>query len=290
MMQLVFANRWGNAMLRDQFVAVTLLFAISMPATAQLTGTYGNWDASTPGATPATSWDDTAGPAFDWNLVNSPTLNNAIMSQTNITSAYEFNGSNTRGNSGANYAGTQSDHTFEFWFRPTDLVGNELVWEIGGTGDGSSLRLEGSNLLFRSKDDGDIVETSADLTDIFTGDFIQAAVEVDMNLNEARLYVNGQFESSDSDAGWGDFAGGDPNNVGGPSGQIGGQPPGGPGFFEGDIAIIRGFDSLLGPDDILANYNALAPAAAVPEPSSVLIWSLVAMGLVAGYRRRRGRK
>ena len=86
------------------------------------------------------------------------------------------------------------------------------------------------------------------------------------------------------------WTGSDGNGLAGPNNLIGGEGGfdfTGYGNFAGEIAIYRWYRSALTADQILQNYNAVAVAAPVPEPST---WVLMIVGLAAlaglGLRRR----
>ena len=175
--------------------------------------------------------------------------------------------------------------------RPNDLSGDEIIWEAGGTTDGASIRLEDSTLAVRAIDNGtEVVEASTNISSIFSdGEFMQIVAEIDLTLDEIRLYVDGQLQDTGTTTDdLSDYAGTDTNRLGSFGNTIGGAPVGTFDFFDSDIAIMRFYeDNLLGPDAIAANFQALL-AAEVPEPTSIAIWTLLGLGLAAMvfYRRR----
>jgi len=271
----------------------TVIYVAILGATfaqAQVVGSVFNFDASDDTTATASSWDDNqpAGANASWSLSGPTRVTGINDGKTKITAAYTFDGSDSATMT-ASWPNTQSDATFEMWIRPTDLTGNEVILDVGGNTDGSSLRLEGGNLIWRSKDNANIAEASADISGLFTpGEFLQAAVEVDLG-NEVRLFVDGVEVADGTNGSFGDFAGSDDNALGNNANQIGGNPPGSFSGFDGDIAILRFSDSLLGATAIEENFDALLQP--VPEPASIAIWSLIGIGLAGfGYLRSRRRK
>lgn len=241
----------------------------------------GTWEESN-GITPM---DGAVGAGVSHQSVNS--------SSTKIKSAYNFTGAG-----GVQFANnfedglpddiTNSSATFEVWLRPSDLSGNEVVLDAGGTTDGSSFTLAGSNLQLKVADSGTTQTLTADLSGADLSDFIQAVGVVDLDNNSASLYLDGELVASGAYAG-ADWAG---TNDGGLGDIFGGQLGGdlaGFGAFDGDIASFRFFSSALSAQDIQDLFDA--QQAAVPEPASVVIWSLLGLALTGfGYRRFRRKK
>ena len=72
-----------------------------------------------------------------------------------LSKAYAFNASRATANDfqqGLSGDASTQDATFEFVFRPGDYVGDHVIFETGGTGDGLGLVLLGDLLEFRAQD------------------------------------------------------------------------------------------------------------------------------------------
>ena len=140
---------------------------------------------------------------------------------------------------------TNQPVSFELVFRPGDLVGNHLLFETGGNGDGSGLVLNGANLEYRAQD------ANSDAQRIFLSHTFVAGDEANFQhvvatiqngaagINEGILYINGnevdRFAATGSVIDW---AGGDNSGLGRLNS---GTSAGLTGFatFTGDIAILR---------------------------------------------------
>ncbi len=229
---------------------------------------------------------------LDWQFgpgAAAPVLDNAVSSaKTTITSAYAFDGSDTATFT-TDWPNSMSNATIEMWIRPNDFVGNKVLLELGGTTDGSSFRLEGGTLYYNVVDNTtNTAEAMTDISGHTNGDFIQIVGEVDLVNDLIKLYVDGMLADTAVASGdIADYAGTDINGLGSIGNAIGGSSSIGTGFsgFDGDIAIVRFSNSLLGPQAIEDNFNALF----VPEPTSIALWVLLgAVGFL--YARRRMRR
>lgn len=278
------------------FSIFCFVLSATLPCFAQTPGSVADWDAANnPATDPTTDWEDSVNSVanLDWQFgggAAQPTLNNGVVSsKTTIASTYSFDGNDTA-TMGTDWPGSNADATIEMWIRPNDLVGNEVLLDIGGGGDGASFRLEGNMLHFFAEDGSANRQASATLPDSATGDFIQIVGQIDLVNDLVNLYVDGMFADMDDTGGtpFNDYAGSDANALG----NIGGTFSVGGTFspFDGDIAIVRLSDSILGPQAIEDNFNDLL-LLAVPEPTSIAIWSLLGLAFTGyGYYHIRRKK
>ncbi|MCP4083380.1 MAG: hypothetical protein GY743_24440 [Planctomycetaceae bacterium] len=122
---------------------------------------------------------------FNFTLTGATLTNAPQTSYAGITQTYQFNGSgggtmeslqDISGNP------TDSDASFELWFRPNSLSGGQILFETGGKVDGTALYLSGNNLIFATRDNrASPDQISVDLTGIQTdptAEFIQAVAVI----------------------------------------------------------------------------------------------------------------
>jgi len=216
----------------------------------------------------------------------------------NLHGAYYFDGTGDEGQLNDNpevFLNGDVSHipaTVEIWFKPDDLVGTEVIWEMGGATDGSSLTLNGDTLQFISKDGGETVWTTFDLDVGDDGadsdDFIQAVASIDLDNDELVFFINGTPVATVSASGnLEDWAGADGAGIAGRNGnETGGS--GGPlgdlnGYsnYNGMIANINTYSGALDATQVMAAYRAVA----LPEPTTL---ALAALGV--GLLRRRTRR
>lgn len=209
-----------------------------------------------------------------------------------IDAAYAFDGTDfaTLGNGNMEALPgnpTNNSASFEIWFRPTDLVGQEVLWEVGGDTDGASFTLNNDVLQFAAKDNANTAGDAASLAGL--EDFIQAVGVVDLENDLVTLFVNGQEVSNlgaNAFAG-GDWAGSNVSGLGGADGQTGANGGlfgalAGYGNFDGKIAIARFYEEALTAADVAALF---AQNQAVPEPATMTLLGLAGAALIRRRRR-----
>ncbi len=246
-------------------------------ATAQVTPGYKlNYNAGADdGVNNVWEQDGTAIGGFDISgLTNYAHSLFPITSLPGITGAYTFTGGGgtlptLEGQFDENNLGV----TFEMWFRPSDLAGDERLFETGG-GNGVGITMGGGSQEAATPDShvffsvtqnsgGDqTARVSHDLTSVALGEFIQVVGVFDIDTDTSDLYVNGQWVGSATSAGnITDWSGGDGASVGrlGGSNQ-GGYTGGGAGFvdYSGEIAIFRVYEATLSASEVTANFAAVA--------------------------------
>ncbi|MFK7767294.1 MAG: DUF4347 domain-containing protein [Mariniblastus sp.] len=165
------------------------------------------------------------------------------------------------------------DATLEFWVRPSDAVGKELIFETGGIGGfntGVSLELDGTELKLYYYAGNSFQVTTADISAQLanpSNPFIQIAVQLEFVTNDgsgtnndvkADLYVDGNLESGfifNNSLYW-SFDAGDAFALGGAENSF--YVDGGAvNAFEGEIGAFRFYESLLSNAQIQSNYDAI---------------------------------
>ncbi len=298
--KLLFANEVCHMI--SKFTALLAISVFANCALGQTPGSLYNWEASDPGGNPA-QWQSNATNTEAWNLpggdpgsATAPVLNSITSGKTILTEAYTFNGTNSSAEITGNstFSNGTGDMTWEFWVRPTDLSGQEVLWDGGGNTDGSSFYFDDNMVRFRAKDSGNQANVAGDLTPFFdtnAPDFLQIVGTFDTSTETIELFIDGVSQGTDTAGGnLGTIIGNDDNGLGFDQGQTGGNPGGAfnNSGFAGDISIFRFSDELLSDDIILENFEALQAAVTpVPEPASVAIWSLLGLGLMGYVYRKR---
>ncbi len=272
-------------------------YPISVVLTEGLAPTTFDWTTVAPAAPVAATldWDaasDVDGNAFWESMVNATNTRRwnfgASTSPVSVTDttlldlskAYHFGAD---GSSGAGMASWQNlgfsgnptgqDATFEILFRPEDLIDNHVLMETGGIGDGTVVKLEGDELVFRvqrfnpsgTADDNFVeIRTTLDTA----GVFYHFVGTIDLGSDEASMYLNGQLietrgtvltDTLQPGGDLNDWAGGNAAGLSIAS-SSGGVAGGNVGWttFNGDIAIVRYYqDNVFDAVDATANYNAL---------------------------------
>jgi arylsulfatase A-like enzyme len=182
----------------------------------------------------------------------------------------------------------RSSASIESWFRPTDLSGKEVLFETGGTTDGTSLRLNGAVLEFAVRH-GNNSDPGArdgfvqfDLTGTPTNEFIQAVGVIDLDGDRLRIFVNGLPRAESVFLG-DDWDGGDAARLGGVGAQLGGGQGSGFGGYDGEMAILRIYDRALGDGAVVSNFlDVVGDSVNVPPVDIDLAGDAVAENQPAG--------
>lgn len=190
------------------------------------------------------------------------------VSQPGITQAYHFDGtrgadlSNNSGSADAlqDLAGNPSnnDASFEIWFRADDIADHDVLFESGGTGNGVSIRINGTVLEFYVKEGNDHVLHTYDLAAIGLdprAQFVQVTGVIAISGN-VELYINGTLAVADTSGVIQDWDGGNDAGLGGVAGNSINFDS--PTVFEGDIASFRFYEKALSAGEVLDNYQAVA--------------------------------
>ena len=219
-----------------------------------------NYDASTSGGSTSSWADDTNYTGFDWVLAGVGHDASPTTSLPGITSTYTFSGAG---------GGTMSDLTpitgdptnadasFEIWFRPSDLVGDEMIFESGGGTDGIAIYMESGDLFVSVRDSGTILNLSHTLTAGEITEFVQVVATVDLTNDVVTVYVNGASVTSGAYTG-NDWGGTDDAGLGRVNSGSGAQNGGAYNDFDGEIAIFRFYESVLSVDEVTENYNVIS--------------------------------
>ena len=184
--------------------------------------------------------------------------------------------------SSATFVETQST-SFELWFKPENLTGSEALFEFGGSGTGTALRLNGTTLesvTQSSSTNRAFSSTTLATEDI--GEWMQAVVVLTIagdgsGTNE--LFLNGELVDTSSLAtGYNSWAGSDGFALGEIKGTMAGGWSG-VGSFDGSLALFTIYGEALAAETVLGLYDQV-----VPEPATM---SLLALGGIAMLKRRK---
>jgi len=190
---------------------------------------------------------------------------------------------------------TDESASFVLWFRPFDLAGKEILWELGGAGNGVSMAIDGASLLFTACSNSALTTQQLVFNGLTTDRFTQAVGVIDLSGSggstaapDLYLYVNGGLADAALDVtGFTDWTGADDGGMGMTGGSaIGGNYTGllnGFGQFSGHIAIFDFYGSALGPNDVRGLWRDVT----VPEPGTL---TLLALPILTLARRRTARK
>ncbi|MGP1310898.1 MAG: LamG-like jellyroll fold domain-containing protein, partial [Phycisphaerales bacterium] len=166
--------------------------------------------------------------------------------------------------------------SFEIWFKPSDLTGTHVLWEIGATNKGVAFLLDDGDLVYavQATDGagGNIVtyEYRQPLTDT---EWHQAVITIDLISFRITSYFDGQEVDNQSFTASATYrwASGNPAGLGMigqdpafPGSGVAGDPvdPASITDYDGWISTLRFYDVDLFANEVLDNYNALTNAAA----------------------------
>lgn len=212
-------------------VLLFVLFALASPAQGAPPPTL-DFDAGLDDDGNSTWESETANQSRNWSLGANVTRQALSSTATNLTHAYLYPGGSPRGTAADGGSATDwqnfnenVDASFEFWLRPSDTSANQVVWETGGTTDGSSLTITGGEYRFTMKDGGANVVATAEIPD--TDEFHQL-VAVYTNddpgtTDSLRLFLDAEESGSDTATGVNDWTGGDDAGIGRANSQTGGS-------------------------------------------------------------------
>jgi len=186
---------------------------------------------------------------------------------TTVTYAYAFNAARAHtvsfeemedlGNGNL----SSHDHSFEIIFRPSDLVGDEILLESGGATDGLQIWLSGDTLNYQVRDnDTNIMTATCTLPADAANGLHQMVGTFDMDENgtatdRISLYLDGVWVADATHTDIADWAGSNDSGLGRVNGA---SPTGVSDDFNGQMALVRYYDArVLTPGEVLGNYNAL---------------------------------
>jgi hypothetical protein len=233
----------------------------------------GQWENSVAGQNDELFYDNTDVTYTDVSATTSTTITHAYTLDGTGSGLFydaDSNGSDDSFGDAAAGIAENSDGTFEIWFRPSDLIGTEVLFETGGSGqDAAAIYMVDNILKFVVHDQGrDTSELTFDLSTIDTTEFVQVVGVFDENVagsgDTAQLYVNGTLRDSSTGDDIRDWSGGNDAAIGDFTGSsiiqdIEGIGPGSVNEFNGEIASFRFYESdALSASEVQQNYDAVA--------------------------------
>ncbi|MEO1584323.1 MAG: LamG-like jellyroll fold domain-containing protein [Planctomycetota bacterium] len=165
--------------------------------------------------------------------------------------------------------------TFEIWFRPADLMGTHVLWEIGAVVRGVAFALEDDELIYAAAGTnagGASSYATVHRETLTDTDWHQAVIVLDYVEFEVRLYLDGVEVNVAPISPAAGYVWANANQAG--LGTLGGDPAQAPSIaaepvpagqfesYDGMIAIHRYYTAVLSDAEVLANYNAITDAAA----------------------------
>ncbi len=231
-------------------------------------------------------WEDVADVAgYDLDFGAATVVRDTALSgaPAGISAAFVFDGSG-----GGEFAELMEDLpgdpsvspvSLEFWFRPSDGLGTEILFDTGSAADapghdGTSLRLNGSFLEWSVWNDGtaDRVTVTRDIAgEIAAGGFVHVVAAFDpATTHSASLWVNGGPATTAGNAAIDDWASLSASTG---LGQVGGAGtitalPAGADPFQGEIAALRLYGFELSDAQVQKNYDAMRLSVVAHDASS----------------------
>lgn len=188
----------------------------------------------------------------------------AATNTPNLTSSWGTNWQNQS----LNNPGTQA--TFEIWFKPTDLAGTHVLWEIGAVVRGVAFALENNELVYAAAGTNAGAASSyatAHREPITDTNWHQAAIVLDYIGFEVRSYLDGVLVNTSPIPPAAGYIWANANQAG--LGQLGGNPATAPSIagepilagsftnYDGMIAIHRYYNEALTDIEVLVNFDAI---------------------------------
>ncbi len=217
-------------------------------------------------------WQNTTGlaPGYDLTLIGSTTHeSNPSNSPHGITATYNINGGGAFTDQTISDSAlgdpTENPASFEFWFRPDDGVGQEIIFDTGTSLIGTVVKLNDSSLELRvNSGSGNSVTLSTDISALIATnpvdqEFIHfvAVLDIGTGSPDIQLYVNGGLVVDQGVPAAIDDWSRTFEGIG--LGRIRGSatlPSPGGDDFEGDIAVFRLYDFAMTQADVTDNYDA----------------------------------
>ncbi|MFT5122769.1 MAG: hypothetical protein ACI97B_001401 [Verrucomicrobiales bacterium] len=210
-------------------------------------------------------WEDSLDTInFNWGFSGAQApLEVSDAGMPNFTQAYVFPAAAAT-TTGGSTLGSGQDTSFELWFRPTDLIGNHVLFELGGNGNGTSVLLEADRLHFFSQTgSANQMQTTITLPPDAAGRFHQLVAVIDFlaaGAGDNVLYLNGGALSASNHfaSGYTNFAGSNGSGLGQANSTYSGDsvyPAGTMTPFNGEIAAFRFYQGkAIDAADVLQNF------------------------------------
>ena len=175
----------------------------------------------------------------------------------------------------------QVNASIEFLFRPSDQVGNEVLLDVGGTTDGSSICLVGNLVVWTAGDNGSQAAQAVAVLPpgaVAGGEWVHVVCTIDLATDNAEIWLNGVLADSNgavnvnngAAGNLADWCGTDSGGIGRRQTDVGGDLNGLGNFgttdlgvqtdYAGEVALLRTYESLLTSAEVMANFQALVGA------------------------------
>lgn len=204
------------------------------------------------------TWENQASANLNWSLSGGVTrLEKPVTDRPGIHATYLFNNAGGTANSLESLTGDPTDGaaSFELWVRPANDTDHDVLFETGGTTDGTSISLDDDTLHFRILDTESTAEQVETTAVIAPGEFTHVVGVFNQAAGEMRLYINGSLVDVAANSNVNDWAGSNGAGLGrvnGVANFAGGTN------LEGEIALFRFYEAALTAPQVFANYQATA--------------------------------